>query len=292
MSGWSNRIVGHGTENPEQLLANPENWRIHPDDQRIAMRAILREIGWIQSIVINRTTGHMIDGHLRAEEAIREGAIEVPVVYVELSHEEERKALAAFDSITALAVTDQATLNDIITSTQAQDAEMAEFLRSLLADVDEEEEKPDEDEPPAPQEVAISQPGDIWILGDHRLMVGDTTKQADIDALMDGAQADLVWTDPPYNVDYQGSDGKKIQNDKMADSAFFQFLTDSFRTMVAATKPGGPIYIAHADSEGLNFRRAMETAGWLHKQTLIWVKNSFTLGRQDYQWQHEPILYG
>lgn len=134
--------------------------------------------------------------------------------------------------------------------------------------------------------------GDIFQLGSHRLICGDSTKAEFIDKLMDGKQADLIVTDPPYNVNYESADGKKIENDHMADDAFLQFLVAAFTTGNEALKPGGAFYIWHADSEGYNFRKACREVGWQVRQTLIWNKNALVLGRQDYQWKHEPCLYG
>ena len=137
-----------------------------------------------------------------------------------------------------------------------------------------------------------SQRGDIWQLGDHYLMCGDSTSAEDMEKLMDGAKADLIITDSPYNVDYEGGNGKKIQNDNMSDNKFLNFLTDAFRTMLGVLKNGGAFYIWHADSEGYNFRQAVKNCKGEIRQCLIWVKNSLVLGRQDYQWRHEPCLYG
>lgn len=134
--------------------------------------------------------------------------------------------------------------------------------------------------------------GDIFQIGNHVLICGDSRDQATWDRLMNGEQADLVLTDPPYNVDYQGSDGKKIMNDKMNGEQFYLFLFRAFSCMASVTREGGAWYIWHADSEGLNFRKAFVDAGILLKQNLIWVKNSLVMGRQDYQWKHEPCLYG
>lgn len=155
----------------------------------------------------------------------------------------------------------------------------------------EEDDFSDEDAEKAEPRV---KPGEVWQLGEHRLMCGDSTKEAEVSALMDGAMADLYITDPPYNVDYTGGtkDSLKIMNDKMEDTSFLQFLSDSFSAANEVLKKGASFYIWHADSEGLNFRRAVKNTGWLLKQCLIWVKNSFVLGRQDYQWRHEPCLYG
>jgi site-specific DNA-methyltransferase (adenine-specific) len=137
-----------------------------------------------------------------------------------------------------------------------------------------------------------TQPGDIWKLGDHRLICGDSTKSETLDALMGDETADCIITDPPYNVNYEGSNGKKIENDNMSDANFQEFLVDAFTTSNNHLKQGGAFYIWHADSEGYNFRQAAKRVGWTIRQCLIWNKNSLVLGRQDYQWKHEPCLYG
>lgn len=294
---WENRIVSSGTEDPEQLLANPLNFRRHPAHQKKAMTGVLSEIGWIQDVIVNKVTGHIIDGHLRVELAMQRSE-KVPVKYVELSEHEEKIALASIDPIGALAEQDQAMLDDLIEDIgTVEDDDLSAFLDSMLSDgpdMDEAEEEGliDDDEcPDAPAESVIK-PGDVFILGDHRVICGDSTNMDDIDKLMAGDQADMLWIDPHYNVDYTGSDGKKIDNDNMDDSAFRQFLRDLFSSCAAVMKAGSPFYIAHADSEGYNFRGAAQESGLDVKQCLIWVKNSFVIGRQDHQWQHEPILYG
>lgn len=294
---WENRIVDSGNEDPEQLLANPLNFRRHPAHQKKALTGVLSEIGWIQDVIVNRTTGHIIDGHLRVELAMTRGE-RVPVKYVELTEQEEKIALASVDPIGALAEQDQAMLDDLVEDIgTVENDDLSAFLDSLLSDspdIEEVEEEglTDDDEcPDAPPEPVIKQ-GDVFILGDHRVICGDSLNMDDITRLMNGDQADMLWIDPPYNVDYTGSDGKKIDNDNMEDSAFRQFLRDLLSSCCAVMKPGAPFYIAHADSEGYNFRGATQEAGLDIKQCLIWVKNSFVLGRQDHQWQHEPILYG
>ena len=134
--------------------------------------------------------------------------------------------------------------------------------------------------------------GDIYQLGAHRLMCGDSTDPADVARLMDGKAADLLLTDPPYNVNYEGGTGLTIQNDNMEDAEFRKFLRDAFQCADGAMKPGAAFYIWHADSEGYNFRGACHDIGWQVRQCLIWNKNSLVMGRQDYQWKHEPCLYG
>ena len=152
----------------------------------------------------------------------------------------------------------------------------------------------DPDAIPEPPVEPKTKRGDIWTLGDHRLMCGDSTIIDDVQKLMGENRADMVWTDPPYNVAYKGktTEALRIQNDEMSDETFYQFLYDAHSNMLLYTKAGGAIYVAHADLEGMNFRKAMLNSGWLLKQCLIWVKQSLVMGRQDYHWKHEPILYG
>lgn len=151
-----------------------------------------------------------------------------------------------------------------------------------------------EDEPPEPDDEhpPLTQYGDIYLLGRHRVMCGDSTTSESVNALMEGLVANLLLTDPPYNVDYQSDDGKTIMNDKMADEDFREFLRRALEQADAHMKSGAAFYIWHADSEGYNFRGACRDVGWPVRQCLIWLKNAPVLGRQDYQWKHEPCLYG
>lgn len=143
-------------------------------------------------------------------------------------------------------------------------------------------------------EEPITKPGDVWILGKHRLMCGDSAQKEDVMRLMNNQDADMLLTDPPYNVDYVGktSEALKIKNDNMSDNQFYEFLKKVFENMYSVTKEGASIYVFHADTEGLNFRKAFKDAGYKLAECLIWKKDCFVMGRQDYQWQHEPILYG
>lgn len=152
----------------------------------------------------------------------------------------------------------------------------------------------DEDAAPELQATPVSQPGDVWRLGPHRLMCGDSLSLDHVARLMDGHKADLIVTDPPYNVAYQGGTADKltIQNDSMSGEAFYRFLLDAYTAMFASAKDGAGIYVFHADSEGTNFRKALTDAGFKLAQCCVWVKQSLVLGRQDYHWQHEPVLYG
>ena len=152
----------------------------------------------------------------------------------------------------------------------------------------------DQDAAPALQENSVTVPGDVWVMGKHRLMCGDSTSTDDLTKLTQGNLVDMWLTDPPYNVAYEGGtkDKLKIKNDEMGDEQFRQFLRDAYTAADTVMKPGAVFYIWHADTEGYNFRGAAKDAGWTVRQCLIWKKSSFVLGRQDYQWQHEPCLYG
>lgn len=175
---------------------------------------------------------------------------------------------------------------------QYEAPELKAWGLDLPAYFDDNENK--EDEPPPLEDNAKSEYGKVYQLGSHRIICGDATKHEDVDLLMNGQKANMIFTDPPYNVDYEGKtkDKLKIENDKKGNDDFYAFLLKSMQTLADNVTPGGAIYVTHADSEGLNFRKAFIEAGFLLKQCLIWNKNSMVLGRQDYHWKHEPILYG
>jgi site-specific DNA-methyltransferase (adenine-specific) len=237
--------------------------------------------------------GHGRIGALQRMVARGEKLPELPVVYVKCKDEAEAKELllklnSQYGHMTAESVREF--LGDL--QIDLSDLALPEGTLDLSLTT-KEETKGDDEAPEVDQEAEPdSKPGQVYQLGPHRLIVGDSTKIEDIEKLMDGAKADLIITDPPYNVDYEGSDGKKIQNDHMADNSFLNFLTDAFTAMFRVLKNGGAYYIWHADSEGYNFRSAVKKAGGIVRQCIIWVKNSLVLGRQDYQWRHEPCLYG
>ena len=169
-----------------------------------------------------------------------------------------------------------------------------EDLDELLAvtELPPEEGNTDPDDVPEAPEDPITKPGDLWILGNHRLLCGDSTDTVALERLMENKPADLWLTDPPYNVNYEGGTGLKIQNDNMKDAEFRQFLHDVYVAANCFLRPGAAFYIWHADSEGYNFRGAAVDVGWKVRQCLIWLKSSLVMGRQDYQWKHEPCLYG
>lgn len=292
---WGNRIIGEGMVHPSELAANPLNFRTHGAAQQRALTGAIERLGWIQRVVVNKRSGMIVDGHLRAKLAAKHGEM-VPVIFVDLDPEEERIALATLDPIAEMAGRDDANLAALISGIEANNANLDTFLDGIRASLaSHREPKPGETDPdaaPPPPAMVRSSSGETWHLGEHRLHIGDATDPAAVGRAMDGHTAQAVWTDPPYNVNYEGGTGLKIENDHMSGDAFRQFLTKLLAAALAHTDAGAPIYIAHADMEGLNFRMAMIESGWSFRQCLVWVKNAFVMGRQDYQWQHEPILYG
>ena len=196
---WRNRLVSEGTESPDQLLANPANYRIHPANQQSALKASLSEIGWVQRVLVNQNTGHVIDGHARIELAISNGEQAVPVTYLDLTEDEERLILATYDPISAMAVHDQELLNDLIKDISTESEALQELLDDLSTDA-QVVGQTDEDSVPEVKEDPKSERGKIYLLGRHRVMCGDSTDEADVELLMNGQKADMVFTDPPYGI--------------------------------------------------------------------------------------------
>ena len=255
-----------------------------------AVASSIKEFGWKQPLVIDKDNVIVV-GHTRYLSAKKLGLSEVPCLIADDLTEEQIAAYRLADNKTnELATWDFEKLKAELEG--ISDIDMSQFgfeeLEASLDDV-----KDDNfDEEGALSETPYSKRGDVFALGSHRLMVGDSTLKEDVDKLCEERSVDLVLTDPPYNVDYEGQDGMKIQNDKQSDEDFYNFLLSAFKNMYEHTKLGGAIYCFHADTEGLNFRNAFKSAGFKLAECLIWVKNSLVLGRQDYQWRHEPCLYG
>lgn len=259
----------------------------------------LHEFGYVDPIIWNEVTGNIVGGHQRYKVLTAEGATEIDCVVVHIENPQEEKALnialnKAVGEWEPVALADL--LNDLKLSGYDVDAtgfDAAE-IDDLFSKVHDKDVKDDDCDIDPEQVEPFVQLGDIWLLGNHRLMCGDSTCSENIDLLMDGHKADLVVTDPPYNVSVVGKtkDALTIQNDDMEDGKFYDFLLSAFRAIVPHLVEGASAYIFHADTEGLNFRRAFKEAGFHISGVCIWVKNTMVLGRSPYQWQHEPVLYG
>ena len=282
-----------------KLIPYVNNARTHSAEQIMKLRSSLREFGFINPVIIDRKY-NVIAGHGRIMAAKEEGIKEVPCVFVDYLTEAQKKAYILADNRMAMdAGWDEELLRVEIEALQGADFDigLTGFDENDLADLfgsdDTSDVKDDDyDLSAALEKAAFVEKGDIWTVGRHRLMCGDATSSEDVDALMDGKKANLVITDPPYNVAFESSDGLSIKNDKMANDKFYEFLLSAFKNMANHLESGGSAYVFHADTEGLNFRRAFIDAGFHLSGCCIWVKNSLVLGRSDYQWQHEPVLYG
>jgi DNA modification methylase len=296
---WRSRIIGRANVSPSNLTANPKNWRKHPKAQTEALAAVLSEVGWVQDVIVNKLTGHILDGHARIELALERAEPSVPVVYVDLSDEEEALILATFDPLSGMALTDKAKLDALFAelSNQTRLIGVLGHFRSMphdgLTDPD-----------AIPTDVPTrTKHGDLWLLGEHRLLCGDSTNAEDVTRLMNGQNAALMATDPPYLVDYQGDNHPQSWHNKpsvrdkhwddyrdpdQAGDFFFAFIDAALPHLL----PDAAVYQWHA-----NLRQSIVEASWaragLHlHQVIIWVKARPVLTRSHYMWQHEPALYG
>ena len=280
----------------DKLVPYQNNARTHSPEQINKLRSSLREFGFINPVIIDRNYG-IIAGHGRAIAAREEGINEVPCVFADHLTEAQKKAYIIADNRMALdAGWDEELLRIEIEELQGLDFDplLTGFdEKELLKLFDDGKEAKDDDfdVDAELQKPTFSKAGDVWTLGRHRLVCGDSTKPETYEVLMDGRKANLVVTDPPYNVDYKGTAGK-IKNDNMASEKFFDFLFDAFSCMEKVMADDASIYVFHADTEGLNFRKAFDAAGFYLSGCCIWKKPSLVLGRSPYQWQHEPVLYG
>ena len=282
-----------------KLVPYVNNARTHSPEQVMKLRSSLREFGFINPIIIDRDYG-IIAGHGRLLAAKEEGITEVPCVFVDYLTEAQKKAYILADNRMAMdAGWDEELLRVEIEALQGEafDVSLTGFDEKELSDLfkdgsDSDAEDDDYDLSAALEKAAFVERGDIWTVGRHRLMCGDATSAEDVAALMDGRKANLILTDPPYGVSFKSSSGLTIQNDSMKDEEFYNFLLAAFKNMADCLEKGGAAYVFHADTEGLNFRRAFIDAGFHLAGCCIWVKDSLVLGRSDYQWQHEPVLYG
>ena len=250
----------------------------------------IRQFGFKNPIIIDKDNV-IVAGHTRYKASRLLGLKTVPTIIADDLTEAQVRAFRIADNRTAEAATwDEVLLAEELNAVKDDFDMEALGFGDLLKEIDPDTYE-DEYEEELPEEPT-SQYGDVYQLGRHRLMCGDSTKPEDYAALLGGTQVDLIVTDPPYNVDYEGQDGAKIQNDHMSNAGFVKFLTDAFSAMKDALRPGGAFYIWHADSTRYEFLQGLDHAGLQTRQILVWVKSSITLGRQDYQWKHEPAIYG
>lgn len=293
---------------------NPRK-RLTPEDpEYIQIRNSLTEFGYADPIVIN-SDGTIIKGHQRRNVMMDLGYTEAEVIVLDIKDKAKEKALnIALNKITGK--WDNAILKDLLVELDLEgyDFSVTGFQRTDLEDLIQQLDIPpeatdddfDPDQAAADIEVPVTSTGDLWQLGRHRLLCGDATDPESVDRLLGPERLDLVITDPPYNVDYgekvkfledvagqaDPRKGSTIKSDHMSDRSFYEFLLAAFQNFNEAMRPGAAMYVFHSDTEGLNFRQAYKDAGLKLAQCLIWEKQHFVLGRQDYQWRHEPILYG
>ncbi len=294
---WRNRITGSGTEDPSQLLANPANWRTHPAAQRNALRGSLDTVGWVQQILVNTVTGHVVDGHARVEEALSRGEPTVPVLYVELSPEEEALVLATLDPIGAMADRDHAKLEALLAEVSVDDAGLRRLLAQLggpnkgLTDPDA--------IPETPVEPYVKS-GDLYQLGDHRLLCGDATKPEDVARLLDGAEPILLATDPPYGVSLDPTWRDGVYNALgPAERPYMRIEGHRNTTLSGDTRidwsdafalvPSLAVgYVWHAGVHAGAVAEGLERIGFEIVAQVIWDKGLFAMGRSWYHWAHEP----
>jgi len=266
------------------------------DPEYDKLKRSIEQFGYVEPVIWNKVTGCVVGGHQRLKVLIDMGITEVECVVVEMDVEKEKALNIALNKISgewdkeklALLIADLQGADFDVSLTGFDSAELDDLFKDSIKDGIHDD---DFDVEAELKEPPITKLGDVWTLGRHRLVCGDSTKKDTFDLLMAGAKANLVITDPPYNVNYEGSAGK-IQNDNMGNDAFYNFLLDAFTNTEAVMANDASIYVFHADTEGLNFRRSFVDAGFYLSGCCIWKKQSLVLGRSPYQWQHEPVLYG
>lgn len=283
----------------EKLVPWARNPRTHSDAQIAQIAASIAAFGFNNPILVDTKAG-ILAGHGRLLAARKLGLTEVPVIVLDHLSESQKRAYVIADNQLALnAGWDDELLRIELAALQREDFDVSligfedEELARLLAEQDATEGLTDEDAVPELPQTPISATGDLWILGNHKLLVGDAAVQADVERLMAGDAADLIFTDPPYNVDYEGytEERLKIKGDRMSDADFKQFLEAAFRSCRTAVKPGASLYVCHSSSWQREFQNALESAGFEIRCQIIWGKNTFAWGFGRYKFQHEPIFY-
>jgi DNA modification methylase len=311
---WRSRIVGSGEEAPDQLLANPANWRVHPKAQQDALAGALDQVGWVQQILVNQRSGFVVDGHARVALALTRGEPTVPVLYVDLDPDEEALVLATLDPIGAMAGRDDEKLRDLLAGITVDDAGLLALLGDLAGNDPKAGLTDPDDVPETPEEPYVKL-GELYVLGDHRLLCGDATSADDVARLLGGAEPRLLVTDPPYGVELNmewrdgvynalgpaepsymrattttdgGAHGRTkghrnttVSGDTRADWAAAYALVPSLEVA----------YVWHASAHVVEVIRGLEEIGFELRQQIVWVKTIAAMSRSAYNWQHEPCLY-
>ena len=287
---WRNRIVGHGEEAPDQLLANPKNWRIHPKAQQDALSGVLDEVGWVQEVIVNKTTGHVVDGHLRVSLAISRQEPTIPVKYVELSPDEEALVLATLDPLAGMAATAKDALEALLADVQPGSDAVTALLEDVARGVGLNGAKEGLTDPDAiPAAEPIAKRGDVWVCGDHRVMCGDSTEAEDVSRLMAGEKAGLCLTDPPYNIAISRNRNlKPITNDNLSDADYLALLERSFGCVAEHTSEAD-LYV-FCGWRALPIMASVLEAYWPLLNCIVWKKQVWGLGNY-YRCQHELAVY-
>ena len=294
-----NKVSEMNLVDVDKLIPYVNNARTHSKEQINKLRASIREFGFINPVIIDRDY-NVIAGHGRILASKEEGIDKVPCVFVDYLTDAQKKAYIIADNRMALdADWDEELLKIEIESLKDEDFDLSftGFDESELLDLfgDDSKGKVEDDNfdlSSALEKASFVEKGDVWTVGKHRLMCGDATSKEDVQTLMGDTKGNLILTDPPYGVSFKSSSGLTIENDSMKNDDFYNFLLSAFKNMADHLEKGGSAYVFHADTEGLNFRKAFVDSGFHLAGCWIWVKNSLVLGRSDYQWQHEPVLYG
>ena len=284
-------------EDITKLIPYARNARTHDDKQIAQIAASIKEFGFLSPIIVSGDNT-ILCGHGRFYAAQKLGLSKVPCIKEEYLTETQKRAYIIADNKLSLnAGWDNEMLAVELSELQGTDFDVSltgfdeTEIAELFADDNDDVNDDDFDVEGELEKPPVTKSGDLWLLGNHRLICGDSTKEDTYTRLMDGKKANLVVTDPPYNVNYEGSAGK-IKNDNLENDKFYQFLLDAFQNTEKAMADDASIYVFHADTEGLNFRKAFADAGFYLSGTCIWKKQSLVLGRSPYQWQHEPVLFG
>ena len=285
---WASRIVGHAEVAPADLTPHPLNWREHPQGQRAAVEGSIGEVGWIRSVLVNKRTGRMLDGHLRLALALERGEATVPVEFVDVTEDEERLILATLDPMAGMATRNAERFAELVEALEVRSGPLKDLIASI-APKGGKAGKVNPDKLPDRVEERAKR-GDLWLLGRHRIVCGDATSAQDVGTLLAGARPLLMVTDPPYGVDYDPEWREeaglhpartgKVTNDDRVDW-----------TPAWALFPGDVAYVWHAGRFASEVQRSIEAAGFEIRNQIIWSKPHFPIGRGHYHWRHEPCWF-